>query len=224
MASSRVAGKPTTHHGRERLRQRAFDSDTAAAHRFAAAARCAIGVECLPSAGRLRRSLDFLDRLRRANRATVADWLVAVSEARGLSSGAVSDLQKSNFKRWSAEIRSGTENGTNRNLCRTGLFEYVYGLWAKDAGGAAAKAWSRVDLLVGQDEYPTEQVRALLAGARRRLLVRHRRAQRPQSPRRRDPHLACEPPALSGGLCRAAPSPRPSSPIRRPDARAATCW
>jgi hypothetical protein len=97
-----------------------------------------------------------------ANRGKVADWLTAVAEARGLDAGEVSALQKTNFGRWAAKVRSGSETDAERENCRVGLFEFVYGQWTK-RGADAAASWGKVDLVVNPDEYPAGKMEALLA-------------------------------------------------------------
>lgn len=96
-----------------------------------------------------------------ANRARLAEWLTAVSEARGLAADEVSEMQKGNFGRWAGKVRSGTEIDQERTYCRIGLFEYAFGRWTK-LEEEAAETWGRVDLVVNADEYPQEKVRALL--------------------------------------------------------------
>lgn len=95
--------------------------------------------------------------------AAVADWLVAVSEARGLEPDQVSALQKKNLARWSASVRAASALDANllANV-RTGLFEYVYGRWSRDAAGETGN-WGRVDLVVNADEYTSAGLRALAA-------------------------------------------------------------
>lgn len=95
--------------------------------------------------------------------AVVADWLVAVSEARGLAAEQVSPLQKKNFAGYSATVRqaSALEPGLLASV-RTGLFEYVYGRWSREAQGDTG-AWGRVDLVVGAGEYSAAGLNALAA-------------------------------------------------------------
>lgn len=101
-----------------------------------------------------------------SHRAEVADWLVAISEARGIGGDQVSDLQKRNFKSWAAKVRSGNESAAERNYCRTGLFEYVFGRWVRGVEGATSQ-WGRVDLVVDAKEYATADLEKLLAELRR---------------------------------------------------------
>jgi len=93
--------------------------------------------------------------------AAVADWLLAVSETRGLEAGQVSPMQKQNFAKWSATIRAASSRDANLLASvRTGLFEYVYGRWSRGAAGETGK-WERVDLVLNPAEYTPAGLRSL---------------------------------------------------------------
>jgi hypothetical protein len=71
-------------------------------------------------------------RIVEADRDRFAQWLRALSEARGLDPSGVSEGQKRRFREY-AEAASGTDRLSDELLgyARLGLFEYVYGLFER---------------------------------------------------------------------------------------------
>jgi hypothetical protein len=99
-------------------------------------------------------------RMVESDRARYAEWLGAVSEARGLEPGRVSDLQRRRFAEY-AERASGPGPlpGEVLRYSRIGLFEYVYGLFERTQRGANNRGF-RVTLAF--EDYDPALLRALL--------------------------------------------------------------